>query len=65
MSETSERTKRKLRVVNVLFWLATWAAIVVWSGTYGRWFLMFMQAFVPAMLCGSIHIALRPGGSES
>ena len=30
----------------------------------GRWVLMFLQAFVPVMLWGSIHIALRPGESE-
>jgi hypothetical protein len=65
MSEMAERTKRWLRIVNVVVWLAVWAGAVAWSGTYGAWFIMFMQAFIPVMLGGSIHIALRPGGSES
>jgi hypothetical protein len=38
---------------------------VTWSGTYGRWVLMFIQAFVPVMLWGALHIALRPGGPEA
>jgi hypothetical protein len=65
MSENTARTKRWPRIVNAMFWLAVWGATVAWSGTYGAWFLMFIQAFVPVMLGGMIHIALRPGGSEA
>lgn len=63
--ETEARLKRRLRIVNAIFWCGVWIGVVVWSETFGRWVLMGLQAFVPVMLWGGIHIALRPGGSEA
>ncbi len=57
--------KRRLRIANVVFWIAVWAGVVAWTDAYGHWFVMVMQSFIPIMLGGSVHIALRDGTSES
>jgi hypothetical protein len=64
-AEKTERMKRRLRIVNIAVWCAVWVGIVVWTGTFRHWLIMFFQAFVPVMLWGTIHIALRPGGREA
>jgi len=58
-------SSRKWRIANGLFWIAVWAGIVVFTGSIGQWFFMFLQAFVPAMLWLFVHLALRPGGPEA
>lgn len=63
--EKTERLKRHLRIANAAFWFAVWIGIIAWSGTFRHWAIMFFQAFVPVMLWGMIHIALRPGGREA
>jgi hypothetical protein len=52
--------KKKLRIVNLLFWLAVWAVVIYVTGTYGEWMLMAFQSVIPIMFGMMIHIALRP-----
>ena len=57
----SPKTSRISRLINVLFWLGVWLAIVIWTEELGRWIPMAAEAILPIMLGGFIHIALRPG----
>jgi len=58
------KTRLTLRFINVLFWLAVWAAIIYWTEVWGRWIVMALQGVVPIMLWGFIHIALRDHTGE-
>ena len=57
-------TPRTLRSINAVFWIAVYVAIVVWTETWGHWFQMFFQAWVPIMLGGYLHLVLRRGGTS-
>ena len=48
-----------LRILNALVWIGVWLGAAYWSGAWGNFIPMFVEAFVPAMLGGFIHIALR------
>jgi len=53
-------TKSKLRIVNLLFWLAVWGCVIYVTGTFGEWVIMVFQGVIPIMMGMMIHIALRP-----
>lgn len=57
--------KRVFRIVNIVFWLAVWVAVIIITDTSDNWFVMLLQAFIPTMLGLFIHIALRPNDPES
>ena len=65
MTTLSNTGSRKSRIVNGIIWIATWVGVVYWTGSFGKWFFMFLQAFVPGMLWAYLHYALRPGGPET
>ncbi len=52
--------KNKLRIVNVLFWMAIWIGVSYATGTLGEWVVMAFQSVIPVMMGMMIHIALRP-----
>lgn len=52
--------RRTFRIVNALFWLAVWGAVVFVTGIWGNWPAVVLFGFVPVMLGGLMHIALRP-----
>jgi hypothetical protein len=52
--------KKKLRIANLLFWLAVWAGVIYVTGTYGEWVIMAFQSVIPIMIGMMVHIALRP-----
>jgi hypothetical protein len=59
----TDRQRRLYRWLNFLFWVGLYAALVVWSESWHSWFAMFLEAWVPLMLGGYLHIVLRRGGS--
>jgi hypothetical protein len=59
----TERQRKIYRLLNALFWLGIYIALVIWSDSWRSWFAMFLEAWVPLMLGGYIHIVLRRGGS--
>ncbi len=52
-------TRAKLRVANVLFWVAIWLGVVVATDTLGQWIMMAFEAVIPIMMGMMIHIAFR------
>ena len=54
---TDARARRIYRLINALFWLAIWGATVHWTGTWGTWWVMALQAAVPlAFEIGRAHV---------
>jgi hypothetical protein len=51
--------KRKLRIVNLCFWIAAWAAINTVMKTWNDPVLVVLQAVAPLMVGLFVHIALR------
>jgi len=51
--------KRKLRIANLLFWVAAWAAINTVMRTWNDPVLAALQAVAPLMVGLFVHIALR------
>ena len=49
------------RLINGLFWLGVWLAIILWTDELGHWIPMVAEAILPFMVGGFIHIAFRPG----
>jgi hypothetical protein len=56
--------RRTFRIINIVFWITVWVVVVVWTETWGHWFQMFIQSFVPVMLGGYLHLVLRPTGTS-
>ena len=52
-------TRAKLRIANVLFWIAIWLGVCVATTTMGVWVMMAFEAVIPIMMGVMIHIALR------
>ena len=59
----TERQRIRFRWLNALFWIGIYAALVIWSESWHSGGAMFLEAWVPLMLGGYLHIVLRPGGS--
>jgi hypothetical protein len=55
---------RTLRTINILFWIAVYTAIVIWTETWGHWVPMIAQTFIPAMLGGYLHLVLGRTGTS-
>ncbi len=53
-------TKNKLRIVNLMFWLAVWGGVIYVTEAFGEWVIMAFQSVIPIMMGMMIHIALRP-----
>lgn len=51
--------RRKLRIVNILFWIAAWAAIVTVTESWNNSVLVVLEAIAPLMVGIFVHIALR------
>jgi hypothetical protein len=56
--------RRTFRIINALFWITVWVVTVIWTETWGHWFQMFMQLWIPTMLGGYIHLVLRRHGTS-
>jgi hypothetical protein len=54
------RNRTMWRTVNVLVWIAIWAAVVDFTESWGDWVSMFFQAIIPIMIGLYLHIVLRP-----
>ena len=59
------RARRISRLINAVFWLGIWGATVYFTGTWGTWWVMALQASVPLAFGGYIHLILRPGGTAA
>jgi hypothetical protein len=51
--------RRKLRIVNILFWIAVWAGIITVTKTWNDGVLIALEAVAPLMVGLFVHIALR------
>jgi hypothetical protein len=57
--------RRNLRILNIVFWLALWTGVMVWTNVLGAWAAMLLEGVIPFMLGMFIHIALRDNPESS
>lgn len=61
---TAEKWSRVWRIANLIFWLALYAAVVVYTDSWGVWWVMFLEACVPVCFAFYLDLVLRPGGTS-
>jgi hypothetical protein len=57
--------RRKLRIFNILFWVAVWAGINTVMGAWSDPVLAGLQGVAPLMIGVFVHIALREPPKET